>query len=76
MRPPNLKESMFKNRSVMLKVVPDPKPECPVNENRPRIDFTEVYDQTVHHAAKLMATYILADTTRKIAIHIAESKIR
>ncbi len=67
---------MFKNRSVMLKVVPDPKPECPVDENRPKFDFNEAYDRTVHHTAKLMATYILADTARKIAIHIAESKIR
>ena len=73
---PQPKETMFKKRSVLLKVVPDPTPTSEVADSRFQVDFNKIYDRTVDGATKLLGTYILADTARKIAIHIVETKVR
>jgi hypothetical protein len=67
---------MFKKRAFLLKVVPDPQATTSQPEDRWRPDYNNIRVQATDSIAKLMATYILADTARKILIHTAESKIR
>ena len=66
---------MFKNRSVLVKMVDDPKPTT--SEKRWfDIDYKEVNKQATRSIATLVGAYILADTSRKAVIHIVETKIR
>ncbi len=67
---------MFKHKGFFVKVVPDPQSKQNKDEDRPRPDYQYIQDRAVNNLAKLMATYILTDTIRKVVVHTAESKIR
>jgi hypothetical protein len=67
---------MFKKRSVLLSVVDDPKSNDARTPRWPHIDYKEINKEATRSVSQLVGAYILADTARKIAIHIAEAKIR
>lgn len=68
---------MFKNRSIQMKVVKDA--ESPVisdySVNKIVGQITDLSKELTKAAAVGVGTYILADTIRKITIHIVVTKI-
>ena len=71
---------MFKNRTLQMKVIDDRKPEHPMlkaaHTNPPETVIIEVVRESSIYIAGLFGVYITADTIRKIAIHIATTKIK